>query len=124
MLSVIIEKRSRSCPRYRQMIKKALYNLENMAKLTYIVFYAGYQLVTIAIPINAAAYNHDIINPDMNTAQVVLQGDKVKIAPAFLMWHVSNNNSYLANLTSQYRVLYFCYAQVFFILRSDLLNCS
>ena len=40
----------------------------------------------------------------MDTAQVVLQGDKVKITPAFLMWHVSNNNSYLASLTSQYLV--------------------
>ena len=63
-------------------------------------------------------------NPDLNTAQVLLQGDKAKITPVFLMWHVSNNNSYLANLTSQYPVLCFSYAQVFFILRSDLLTAA
>ena len=63
-------------------------------------------------------------NPDMNTAQVALQGVKVKIMPVFLMWHVSNIIPYLANLTSQYPVLYFSYAQVFFILRSDLLTAA
>ena len=60
----------------------------------------------------------------MNTAQVVLQGDKVKITPVFLMWHVSNIIPYLANLTFQYPVLYFSQAQVFFILRSDLLTAA
>ena len=60
----------------------------------------------------------------LHTTQVVLQRGKVKIMPDFLMWHVSNIIPYLADLTSQYPVVYFSYAQVFFILRSDLLTAA